>query len=398
MENGGRPAHVWYARLGVPPTGNVLLESCRLTAPELAPVVRKVAFAEPLPAAEVRFITQELSRYVRFQALKTALRDSVEPLGRGDLDALERGLQTALQMGRRSMDGGELWYVRQVAERLSFSAQESFMAMLIPPLDAVVKVGRQDLVVGLAAPNTGKTFFLLWMMLAAYVQKKKAVFYTLEMPAITLARRLDSVVAKLNTADLPRARGLVLQRVHKLGKVYGDNLVFKNFPMQGTDVFDLRQHVQSLVARGFTPDIIFIDYADLLRASVDEGSRRSDNGRYFEIGTIYGALKTLNQEFNCTTFTVSQARRAGSGERRVQEPPGLKKPLEEREVLTLEDITLSYEKAMIADIVLSFTQTPQEKRNQRLRVHVAKQRNEAAGQVVPILTNFAKGAFFRFVA
>ena len=75
----------------------------------------------------------------------------------------------------------------------------------------------------------------------------------------------------------------------------------------------------------------------------------------------------------------------------MQEPPGVKKPLEEREVFTLEDVTLSYEKAMIADIVLSFTQTPQEKRNQRLRVHVAKQRNEAAGQVVPILTNFAKG-------
>jgi hypothetical protein len=201
-----------YRRLGVPPTGNVLLESCRLTAPELSPVVRKVAFAEPLPPAEVRFITQELSRYVRFQALKMALRDSVEPLGRGDLDALERGLQTALQIGRRSMDGGERWYVRHVAERLSFSAQESFMAMLIPPLDAVVKVGRQDLVAGLAAPNTGKTFFLLWMMLAAYVQKKTAVFYTLEMPAIVLARRLDSVVAKLNTADLPRARGLVLAR------------------------------------------------------------------------------------------------------------------------------------------------------------------------------------------
>ena len=55
-------------------------------------------------------------------------------------------------------------------------------------------------------------------------------------------------------------------------------------------------------------------------------------------------------------------------------------------------------KAMIADIVLSFTQTPQEKRNQRLRVHVAKQRHEAARQVVPILTNFAEGAFFHFVA
>ena len=54
--------------------------------------------------------------------------------------------------------------------------------------------------------------------------------------------------------------------------------------------------------------------------------------------------------------------------------------------------------SVVADIVLSFTQTPQEKRNQRLRVHGAKQRNESAGQVVPILTNFAKGAFFRFVA
>jgi hypothetical protein len=112
------------------------------------------------------------------------------------------------------------------------------------------------------------------------------------------------------------------------------------------------------VARGFTPDIVCIDYADRLRAAPDEG-RRLESGRYFEIGDIYGALKTLNQEFNLTTFTVSQARRVSSGERCTQEPPGLKKPLEEREVLTLEDVTLSYEKPKIADIVLSFTQTPQ---------------------------------------
>ena len=126
------------------------------------------------------------------------------------------------------------------------------------------------------------------------------------------------------------------------------------FRCKGRTSLDIRQHVQSLVARGFTPDIICIDDADLLGASLDEGSRRSDNGRYFEIGNIDGALKTLNQEVNCTTFTVSQARRSGSGECRVPEPPGVKKPLKEREVFTLEDVTLSSEKAMIADIVLSF--------------------------------------------
>ena len=84
--------------------------------------------------------------------------------------------------------------------------------------------------------------------------------------------------------------------------------------------------------------------------------------------------------------------------RRESEAQIAKRPLAEREVLGLEDFTLSYEKAMMADIVLSFSQTPQEKRQQRLRIGVAKQRNEAAGQVVPIPTNFAKGAFFRYVA
>jgi hypothetical protein len=162
----------------------------------------------------------------------------------------------------------------------------------------------------------------------------------------------------------------------------------------GTDVFDLRQHLQSLMARGFTPDVVCIDYADLLREAPQEGRRGAENGRYFEIGNIYAGLKALNQAFDLTTFTVSQARRAGAGERR-QEPPGLNKPMAEREVLTLEDVTLSWEKAMIADIVLSFSQTPQEKRNQRLRLHVAKQRHESTGQVVPITTNFAKGAFYR---
>jgi hypothetical protein len=386
-------------QLGLPPTGAVLLERSRLSEPDLVPVVKKIAFATPVAEAEARFIAQELTRYVRFQAVKLALQDSIEPLGQGDLDAIEQKLSTALQVGRNQTTGGELWFVKDITQRLDFAAQNAFFEMLIPPLDNVVKVTKQDLVVGLASPNTGKTFFLLWVMMAAWVQKKKVVFYTLEMSPKILARRMDSVLSKLNTADLPRNRGVVLNRVRKLGRVYGDNMVIKPFPMKGTDVFDIRQHLLSLIARGFTPDVVCIDYADLLRDTPIEG-RRMESGRYFEISNIYAALKTLNQEFDLTTFTVSQARRgqAGESQRRENEAKIAKRPLAEREVLGLEDFALSYEKAMIADIVLGFSQTPQEKRQQRLRISVAKQRNEAAGMVVPITTNFSKGAFYRNVA
>ena len=302
-----------YRRLGVPPTGSVLIEACRLTEPELARAAKTVGFADPLPLAESHFIAQELTRDVRFQALKLALRDSVEPLGRGDLDSIERTLSQALQVGRTQQDGGELWYVTQIAERLTFSAQEAFFSLLMPPLDAVVKVAKQDLVVGLAQPNTGKTFFLLWIALAAFVQRQKTVFYTLEMLPVTLARRLNSVIAKLETADLVRYRSRVLSRVQRIGRLYGDSIVFKALPMKGADVFDIRQHLQSLIARGFTPDVVCLDYADLLRQAPVAGRRGFESGRSFEIGDIYAGLKALNQEFDLTTFTVSQARRAGAG-------------------------------------------------------------------------------------
>jgi replicative DNA helicase len=114
----------------------------------------------------------------------------------------------------------------------------------------------------------------------------------------------------------------------------------------------LESHYSQCVDEGLEPDIILIDYVDLL------GSPRSRNDRKQEIDDNYAAAKGWAREINKPIWTPSQVNRAGAKD----------------EVIEGDKAAGSYDKMMIADFALSLSRMKKDKVTNGGRIHVMKNR------------------------
>ena len=114
--------------------------------------------------------------------------------------------------------------------------------------------------------------------------------------------------------------------------------------------------------RGFKPNVIVIDYADIMRST-----RQYDSLRH-ELKLIYEELRNLAMEMNIPVWTASQANRESANS----------------DIVGLENMSEAYGKAMVADFVVSLSRKAVEKATGHARLFVAKNRAGKDGILFPI--------------
>jgi len=115
------------------------------------------------------------------------------------------------------------------------------------------------------------------------------------------------------------------------------------------------------------PDLIIVDYADLLRGTGKEIRH--------ELGNIYEDLRGLAGEYEVPVWTASQANRSAL----------------EDDVIGAEKIAESYSKIMTADFVLSLSRKIEDKIAGTGRWHVIKNRFGPDGITFPSKMNMSNG-------
>ena len=108
---------------------------------------------------------------------------------------------------------------------------------------------------------------------------------------------------------------------------------------------------------GYKPDVIVVDYADLLLSG-----GKSDLA-YAEMGAVYIELRAMSSYLGIPCWTASQTNRTGIN----------------AEVIEADKIADSYLKVMNADFLMSLSRTKDDKTNHTARVHVMKNRFGADG-------------------
>lgn len=81
-------------------------------------------------------------------------------------------------------------------------------------------------------------------------------------------------------------------------------LKLKKFPSDGTTIPIIRQYIRKLIARGFRPDIILVDYIDCVQAS-----KKIDDANVAE-GSVMRQFETLLAEFDMAGWTAVQGNRS----------------------------------------------------------------------------------------
>jgi len=119
--------------------------------------------------------------------------------------------------------------------------------------------------------------------------------------------------------------------------------------------------------RDFEPDMILVDYGDILRPVKHNSEKRH------ELQEIYEQLRAISQEFNCPVWTASQTNRSGLN----------------AEVVTMESISEAFSKCFVADFIFSLSRTIEDKTANTGRIFIAKNRNGPDGIVYPVFMDTA---------
>ena len=164
-----------------------------------------------------------------------------------------------------------------------------------------------DLIILAARPSVGKTAFALNIALNAAIQYKKAVaIFSLEMPVLSLSKRMLSKEAQINGNALNSARSLTDNDFGKLNnaaeKISLARIYIDDSP--SIKMNEIYAKCRKLKNEG-NLDLVIVDYLQLIAPSTN---RNADN-RQLEVSEISRRLKALAREMEVPVIALSQLSR-----------------------------------------------------------------------------------------
>jgi len=321
----------------------------------------KAAFAN-LDAEDLDFVKEKALEFCKNQEIKKAIVNSVELLNNGDYESIKALVDNALKAGLERNVGHE--YKTSVDERYLESVRNTVKTQW-EAIDDVADggLGKGELGVFVAPAGIGKSWALVNVGAAAAKAGLNVVHYTLELNEAYVGLRYDSVMTGIAAQELKYN----IEEVKKSVENVKGNLIVKYFPTKGATVNTIASHIERCRANGFPPDMIIVDYADLLRGKGKEVR--------LELGNIYEDLRGLAGEHEIPVWTASQANRSAL----------------EDDIIGAEKIAESYSKIMTADFVVSLSRKIEDKIAGTGRWHVIKNRFGPDGITFPSKMNASNG-------
>lgn len=317
------------------------------------------------PFDDIEYIKEEAINFAQKQSLYEALVSANEIFKSGKVDDFEKiktEIGNSLKVGVDKNDLGK-FYLRDYKDRLEDRANDETTVERVgiefsPTLNELCSggMGPGELWVILASTNRGKSSFLLNFAYSGLIQNKKVIFYTLEMSPDKLEARLDSRFGRVPTKTIKENGPVLSSKLGQHVKSFGSSeLVIKKYPRRGASINTFLSHCSLLEGyHGFKPDLIVVDYGDIMRSTMNRSEKRDEQAE------IYGELFYMAQHLNIPVITGCQSNRSGH----------------EKDTVDLTETGESFEKVQIADVVLSINETKEEHDRSKSRLYIAKNRDD----------------------
>ena len=356
-ESFGSEAHQWiikqilsyYDKYHTTPDMNVLKVEMKKLSNEVLALSIKEQLREVYEASEedLKYVQEEFSTFCKNQQLKKALLSSIDLIKVGDYDSIKYLVEGAMKAGQDKNIGHE--YSKDVESRY----REDHRKTVPTPWDEINEtiqggLGNGDFGLIFGNPGGGKS----WAMVAlgGYAVKMgfNVIHYTLELGEDYVGRRYDAFFNNIPVDEIIKHKDTVKETIEQLE----GELIIKEFTPNKATLSTLEAHIAKVKTLGIEPDMVIIDYVDLLR------SKRTNRERKDEIDDIYIGTKGLARELNIPIWSVSQVNRAGAKD----------------DVIEGDKAAGSYDKMMIVDLAISLSRKKEDKVNNTGRFHIMKNR------------------------
>jgi replicative DNA helicase len=314
--------------------------------------------------SDLTYVKQEFTNFCKNQQLKKALLNSVDLLKAGDYDSIRLLVDGALRSGQDKNIGHE--YNKDTESRYR---EEDRTPIPTPwnELNGLLQggLGEGDFGLIFGNPGGGKSWSLVALGAYAVQAGFNVIHYTLELGESYVGRRYDSYFTQIPVNKITQHKN----KVEEATSLLPGNLIIKEYPMGKASISTVEAHIKKCIDLDFKPDLIIIDYVDLLR------SKRTNRERKDEIDDIYISTKGLARELNLPIWSVSQVNRAGAKD----------------DVIEGDKAAGSYDKIMITDVAISLSRKRQDKVNNTGRFHVMKNRYGGDGMTYSANVNTSNG-------
>ena len=368
-------AHKWivnevlkyYSKYHCNPTMDVLKVELKRVENEVLQLSIKEQLKEAYRSSDesdLTYIKEEFTNFCKNQQLKKALLNSVDLLKAGDYDSIRTLVDGALRSGQDKNIGHE--YNKDIESRFIEDERK--------PIPTPWKIfnemiqgglGEGDLGLIFGNPGGGKSWCLIAMGAYAVQLGFNVIHYTLELGESYVGRRYDAFFTNIPVDKIRNHKSEVEQSINELP----GNLIVREYPMGRASISTIESHIKKCIDLDFKPDLIIIDYIDLL------SSKRTNRERKDEIDDIYTSTKGLARELKLPIWSVSQVNRAGAKD----------------SIIEGDKAAGSYDKIMIADVALSLSRQKKDKVNGTGRFHFMKNRYGMDGMSFNAKVNTSTG-------
>jgi replicative DNA helicase len=315
---------------------------------------------------DLKYVEEEFSNFCKNQQLKKALLTSVDFLNAGDYDSIRSMIDNALKAGQDKNMGHE--YNKDIESRFR-EDQRTPVPTPWTEFNELLQggLGNGDFGLIFGNPGGGKSWSLVALGGFAVKLGYNVLHYTLELGADYVGRRYDAFFTGIGVQNIIKHRNQVEEAI---GQLPGQ-LLIKEYPTGKASISTLESHIKKCMDMDFKPDLIIIDYVDLLR------SKRNSRERKEEIDDIYISTKGLARELNLPIWSVSQVNRAGAKD----------------DIIEGDKAAGSYDKMMVTDVAISLSRKRQDKANGTGRFHIMKNRYGMDGLTFAVKADTSTGHF-----
>lgn len=296
--------------------------------------------------------------FFKRQSVKNAIKKVAKKWKQNDFESIQNLISDALKAGEPRVLGHD--YLADIDKRLekNFRKPITFLSGLDNEFDGGLSPG--ELGVVMAPTGGGKSMCLVRFAVSALLAGKKVVYYTLELEEPVIGQRFDACINKVPLKHVWDYVDIIKESAEDIA-AKGGNLKIAYMPSGEASINTLKAHVTSLVREGFMPDVIFIDYADLLKYTGDFKEKKD------ALTQIYESLRAWGMEIKCPIWSATQTNRSAFGESEFN----------------LSSIAESAGKANTADVIIGIGRDPDQKNDLKANLLILKNRNGRDGYTVP---------------
>jgi len=260
-----------------------------------------------LPKENYEWLMNEFENFSRHKGLERAILQSADLLEKGEYFPVEKLIKDAIQISLNKDMGTN--YFEDPRQRLeSLKNSNGQISTGWPSIDKKLYGGfnRGELNIWCAASGGGKSLFLANLGCNWAVNGLNVLYLTFELAENLVAMRMDSMLTDIPTREIFKSLDDVELKVKMLGKKSG-SVQIKYMP-SGKNANDIRAYLKEYqVKKGYAPDVILIDYLDLM---MPMSVKVSPSDLFVKDKYVSEELRNLAMETQAIVCTASQLNRS----------------------------------------------------------------------------------------